>query len=149
MTWLSRLFPQNNRLQPVPSRNRTQAKSNRRMATLERLEDRTLLAGQVAITFGLGGPLGLVGNAVSKSFTVAEVQKPGGTYVSLTGYAGTTFKYGAVVSSTWQSAFPVSSIPHSGTASGKAYTDAIWLTGDGQTTAEGVGNVSFTAPAID
>src|SRR5271157_472983 len=78
ITWLSRLLPQSPSLRLAGGNNRTrQAQRRRRMATLESLEDRTLLStGNVTTSItAIGGgrwQLNITGDAHSDTYSVVE-----------------------------------------------------------------------------
>ena len=90
MTWLSRLLPQSPRLPRLADQNhRTrQAQRRRRMSTLEALENRTLLAGNVvtsivpAPTGGGARQLDITGPITGATFTVTENTTTGQVTVS-------------------------------------------------------------------
>ena len=90
MTWLSRLLPQSPRLPRLADHNhRTrQGQRRRRMSTLEALEDRTLLAGNVvtsivpAPTGGGARQLDILGAPTGVTFTVTENPTTGQVTVS-------------------------------------------------------------------
>jgi len=92
MTWLSRLLPQSPSLQRVANHNnRTrQAQRRRRQATLESLEDRTLLSNvTLSYTASPAGAvtLNILGDAGKDNFSVTE--NANGT-VTVAGTGGTT-----------------------------------------------------------
>ena len=73
MTWLSRLLPQSPRLPRLADHNhRTrQGQRRRRMATLETLEDRTLLSGNVtAVLASTTGVLSINGDTGNNKITI-------------------------------------------------------------------------------
>ena len=73
MTWLSRLLPQSPRLPRLADHNhRTrQGQRRRRMATLETLEDRTLLSGNVTATLApTTGILTIMGDTGNNKITI-------------------------------------------------------------------------------
>ena len=92
MTWLSRLFPENDSRQRLSDHGRLarHAQRRRRMATLESLEHRTLLSN-VLVTVATNAMTGahtlnIAGDTASDTFTVTE--NPNGT-VTVTGTAKT------------------------------------------------------------
>jgi len=76
MTWLSRLLPQNSTLQRLATHDRDrrarQGRQRRRMANLESLEHRTLLAGNVTVLPVVDGLLTINADTHSDHFTILE-----------------------------------------------------------------------------
>src|SRR5271166_495191 len=91
MTWLSRLLPQSPSLRRFSDHSRrTRQAQRRRMATLDSLEDRTLLSNVVTSLIKAADgsfTLAIAADVFSDTFTVTE--NPTG-FVTVTGTAKTT-----------------------------------------------------------
>jgi hypothetical protein len=91
MTWLSRLLPQSPSLHLAGRNNRTrQAQRRRRMSTLESLEGRTLLAGNVTVLPVVAGLLTI--NLDTHSDHV-NINENGGNTVTVSGSGGTSVNH--------------------------------------------------------
>jgi hypothetical protein len=89
MTWLSRLLPQSPGLPRLANHNnRTrQGQRRRRMATLESLENRTLLTGNVTVSAVVNGVLTI---SLDKNSNNLQINEDGGNKVIVNGLAGTS-----------------------------------------------------------
>src|SRR5271157_5181096 len=89
MTWLSRLLPQSPSLPRLANHNnRTrQAQRRRRMATLESLENRTLLngSGNVTVNPVAAGVLNIYTDSIPKSTDTFRITETGGSSVTVVG----------------------------------------------------------------
>ena len=91
MTWLSRLLPQSPSLRLAGRNNRTrQAQRRRRMSTLESLEGRTLLAGNVTVRPVVAGLLTI--NLDTHSDHV-NINENGGNTVTVSGQGTTSVNH--------------------------------------------------------
>ena len=131
MTWLSRLLPQNPSLKRAADQSpRTrQAQRRRRMATLESLEQRTLLSNvlvTVAVNMATGArTLNVAGDTLSDTFTVTE--NPTGT-VTVTGTAKTLINSSHLPFTTTQA---ITNINVNLPSSAHASSDNVTFTGTG------------------
>jgi hypothetical protein len=144
MTWLSRLLPQGTRLPLVstPKGRTPLSKRHRRMATLERLEERRLLTGgsvsTSAFNFSASGNLNLLTDGGNNTFEIYEFKSGGATFVTLNA-TGTTRIDGNLT--TWTSNHPVANITVTATNTTVDH-DQILMDSDGQ--AETTKNVTFS-----
>jgi hypothetical protein len=142
MTWLSRLLSQSKSFQPGITRSRKQAlKLHRRLSTLEKLEDRTLLSNVSTSISGYN--LTITGDTFNDNFKIIETRQADGTHVTLQSGDLAT-KINGTPNATWTSPVKIDNIVIKlpGLAS-RADLDTISFTGDGKSVTETTRNVSI------
>jgi len=140
MTWLSRLLPQSPSLQRLANHNNRarQGQRRRRMATLESLENRTLLTGNVTVA----QVAGLLTITLDKNSNSIQINEDGGNKVIVTGQNGTSLNHtsGVPVKSTLVTSIVVNVLQ--GSAQNSPYISLVENLDTGKTSS-GIGKVAF------
>ena len=143
MTWLSRLLTQKTSLQHPGNGNRIKQARRRQALSLERLEDRKLLANTSFVYDPLAFTLNITSDSSNNSYTLTEASTAAGGAVTITANNPVTTIGPGV--STMTTPGPVRSISINLLSSANPNLDKIIIIGPGKTVPETVQNTTITA----